>query len=249
MALRDEIRKERKEFFATATRKEKFGYIKEYYGLPIVCTILILALVAFLVFQSFHSPKVILNGTFINLYNHEQPLAVNELGEEFLKAEKINTSKYGVAFGSGINIDASDSVASYESTQALIAQVTGATIDFIVSPSDAILSLAYDEMFVDLSTVLTDEQIEYYEPYFLYVDQAIIEQLLTTDDTESLEGIELPDCRKPEEMQRPIPVLIDISEYKTITELYGSLDQTIVFGIAFNAPNTETAITFLDYLK
>jgi len=248
MKLREQIRKERKEFFANATPKEKFNYIKEYYGLYIMSAIVVIGFAIYITVQALTDPEPILNGLFINSYNHENSMVVTELGDDYMKDRDINTSEYEVSFGSGLTIIEDDPMASYESNQAIVVQISAGSVDFIVGPRDGMSTYAYDELFVDLSTVLSDEQIEKFKPYFLYIDNAVVRKKQEIDSLEEATDIPIPDPSKPEEMEEPIPVYIDLSQSKRLENVYGNAIDKMVYGIAFNAPYTENAIDFLEYV-
>lgn len=248
MAIRDEIRRERQAYFATATTKDKIKYIRDYYGMWIVGGIIAIILVSWMIYDAVTQPEAILNGTFMNLYSHDTVDTANDLGEKFLKEQGIDTSEYAAVFGSNLFMTSGDDVSNYETNQALIAQVSAGALDFIVATSDNLLTYAYDEIFVDLSTVLTDEQMELYEPYFRYVDEAVIAQRNSTETLEELASIEFPDCTNPEEMEKPIPVMIDLTQSEVITGLYGQSVENQCFGIVTTGENQAKALKFLDYI-
>lgn len=246
MALRDDIRRERKAYFATATTKQKFEYIIHYYGPTALLIAAILGFILYAILQVVLQPKSVLNGTFINLYTYDTKNEANQLGAKYLKAKGVDTSKYTAKFGSNLVIS-SDLAVSQQTSQALISQVSAGILDFTVGSSNHLLSYGYERFFVDLRTVLSEEQIEKYEPYFLYVDKDIILQKENAS-LEDLDTIKYPDCTKPEGMKDPIPVFISITESDIINDLYGFSDPHRCIGIVFNGKNQKNAIDFLDYI-
>jgi len=110
--------------------------------------------------------------------------------------------------------------------------------------SDNLITYGYVQTLVDLSTILTDEQMKLYEPYFRYVDRAVSD----TQDFKKLTATELPDCGKPESMKQPIPVMIDLTQCETITNLYGRDVPNLCIGIVSTGENQENAVKFLDYI-
>ena len=248
MNMRQQIRKEREAFFATATPKEKMAYIWEYYGLFISLGLILFSVITFFIVKAITAPDTILNGIFSNSYNHENSYAISDFQESYLKDRKIDTSEYTVTFGGGLTLDASGIYTSYESSATIITQISGEKLDFIVGPEKGLYGFAYDELFADLSQVLTPEQYEYYKPYFLYVDKAVIAEIQANDDMNDTTDIDIPDATKPEEMQEPIPVFIDLSSSNKLDEIYGSTSDGMVYAIAFNAVNMEQTLDLLDYL-
>ncbi len=249
MKLYESINKNRRDYFATATKKEKFKYLVDYYGFRTVVALIILTVVIVYIVQACTAPEEILHGTFVNISQYGRSHAVAEIGENFLKDQKIDSSKFTASFGGNLTISENDPETTAASYQVLAAQVSGKMLDFIVSSPDFVTTYAYEGLFVDLSEVLTKEQMEMYEPYFLYVDGEIIKELQKTDlSSDESFNVTYPDCRKPEDMKDPIPVLIDLSQSKQIKDLYNAKKIDLCYGILVIGPNQENAIKFLDYI-
>ena len=244
MGIREEIKRERQTFFATATTKQKIEYLLHYYAPTALLIAIIVGFILYFVIQTVFQPKTILNGTFINLYTYDTVDEANALGEKYLKDKGIDTSKYSATFGSNL-IMTDDLMVTQESSQALISQVYAGLLDFVVGSTNHLKSYAYDQFFVDLTTVLSEEQIKKYEPYFLYIDKTVV---LQKENASLGETIEYPDCTKPEEMKEPIPVFISLTESDVVNDLYGFSDPHRCIGIVFNGKNRDNAIEFLDYI-
>lgn len=249
MTIRDEIRRERQAFFKQATTKEKIKYIQDYYGLRIFIILVVLFFVGLIIYHSCTKPKSILNGSFINMGLYNMNYDANELGNAFLKAEKIDTSDYETAFVSNLTILNSEDPSAYEMHQILFTQMSAGALDFLVGTPDLLLTYAYDEAFTDLSTVLTREQIEQFKPYFLYVEGDLVEERANPDtNLEELSAMTFPDCRKPEEMKHPIPVMIDLTESEKVQKLYNEKASDLCYAIIYTGENQEYALKFLNYI-
>jgi len=248
MTIREEIKRERKKFLATATPKEKWSYFCDYYGLMTIAIIVIAIMATYVIVDTVTRPEVVLNGAFINLASDRAHHA-DELGDAFLTDQKIDTKEYGVSFGTGLTIIASDSTASYESSQAMMTQAAAGTLDFITGPGKVLLDYAYGGLFEDLSTVLTEDELELYKPYLHYIDEAVVELRQEREDAlESSADIKIPDSQKPEDMERPIPVFIDLNGNKKMSSVYGNTTGLII-GVSVNAPNPEALHNFINYLQ
>ena len=121
-------------------------------------------------------------------------------------------------------------------------------LDFITGDLGAMLGLAYQDYFGDLSEVLSREQYEAYAPFFLYIDRAVLEQMNGATGESGEAPPEIPDCRKPETMERPVPVLIDMSGSGALRGVYGDYAETLAFGLVVNAPHPENTLKYIDYL-
>ncbi len=249
MKLYESINKNRREYFATATTAEKFKYLVDYYGFRTIVALVILTISTILIVQACTAPESVLSGTFINISLYARENAVAELENEFMKEQKIDSSKFTADFGSNLTISESDPEMTSASYQVLAAQASGKTLDFIVSSPDFVITYAYEKLFVDLTDVLTPEQIEMYKPYFLYVDGEVIKanERIEQSSDEMFDRT-YPDCRKPEEMKDPIPVLIDLSSCKKIKTLYNAKKIDLCFGIVETGPNLENSLKFLDFI-
>lgn len=247
MTEKERVKTQRKEYFKNATWKQKLYYFWEYYKIHTISIILIVVVVSSFIYHKVTDPEIILNGIFLNTNTLENEKTAEDLGLEFLESKKIDTSDYTVNFNEGLYLTG-DSTLDYEGEQAVWVQCGAGTVDFIVSPVEHLMDFAYQEYYADLTSILTEEQLKKYEPYFLYVDGAVIEEMAAAPADAPLDDIELPDPTKPEEMDEPIPVFIDMTQFEKLTNLYASDTDSLVFCILVNAPDSELAIDFLEYL-
>lgn len=148
----------------------------------------------------------------------------------------------------GLNLSTA-SETNYTTMQVLMAQGGAGVLDFIAGPQDSMRELAYKEYFLDLSAVLTKEQSDLYEPYFLYMDMGVIEQRQETyDNMEDSASIPLPVTMSPEDMEKPIPIFIDISQCEKVVDAYGYDVGPLAFGFMANSPNPDMTLDFIEYL-
>ena len=49
-------------------------------------------------------------------------------------------------------------------------------------------------------------------------------------------------------MERPVPVLIDMSGSGALRGVYGDYTETLAFGLVVNAPHPENTLKYIDYL-
>lgn len=248
MALRDEIKAERKAFLKDATPKQKLAYFWEYYKIPTIIITCIVIFVSNFIYHKITDPEVILNGLFLNTFQTEAEVTVADYEQLFFESQGIDTSEYAANFNDIYNLVGDDS-ADYESLQAIWVQIASGTVDFMISPAGYVTDYAYNEFFVDLRTVLSDEQLEMYGEYFLYIDSAVVEEIaILSEDVDNEVNVELPDPYKPDEMEDPIPVFIDLAQCEKLEEIYSYTIEKPVFTLLVNANNPELALEFLDYL-
>lgn len=250
MALMDEFKEER-ENIKNGTWQQKLAYFWEYYKWYVIIPAIIIFSLVWYIHHMITKTDDVLHGLFINAHTMEAQTSADELAAEFIEDMKIDTKEYSVTFNTSINYIAEDDsgTANYETIQAMMAWIAAGTIDFMSGDKDAITDLAYKQYTVDLKEVLSEKEIAKYEPYFLYIDEAVIEaRSKAFENNEDGSDIAIPDSTKPETMEKPIPVMIDMSKCEALSEIYGDTD-SLVLGIANNAPNVETIVHFLEYLE
>lgn len=245
----DEFKEER-EKIKNGTLKQKAAYFWEYYKWYVIVPVLIIAFVGTTIYQKVTAPETILFGVLINTYNTEADTTCQDIIADFSEEQKIDTKEYAVTLNSNMSYvtDDTSGTANYESIQALMAWVAAGSVDFISSDHDAMVDLAYNGYCVDLREFLSDDEIEKYEPYFLYMDTSVAQAMDDAFENNDYDSdITIPDPTKPEIMKEPIPVLIDMSHSEKLSEIYPSSDN-LAIGIAANAPNKDMLLSFLEYL-
>lgn len=240
-----------KHIFKTGTPKEKAEYIWDYYKIPIIVILVLIYLIINIVHSQLTAKDYVLQGLFLNTLTEAE--AVQELEDGFLEAYPIDQDKEDVFLDTSIyylpDSDQASLDTSYQAIQVLSVRVAAGEIDSMAAETEILTDFAYDGYFSDLSEVLSDEQYRKYEPYFLYYDKAVMEELSDVDYTlEEADAVILPDPAKPELMEEPVPVMIDITECEKLSLLYPNSAKNYAFALIVNGPHTEKALELLEYL-
>lgn len=252
MAAMDEFRKER-EAMKTAPFKQKLAYFWDYYKWH---TIIIVAVIVFgvsMVHNIVTKTDSVLTGVMLNTFIDDYEKK-EELVDEFVKLKEIDTDEYHVELNTSYTYSLEDSSTAAQSNyavlQAIMAQGANGMLDFMTGDTATMVDFAYKGWFTDLRTVLNEEQIEMYEPYFLYVDQAVLDKIQeASNNVEDTTTIAHPDPSKPEEMEKPFPAFIDMSQCKTLTDLYTYEMDRLLLGIFSNAPNPDMTMEFIAFVN
>ena len=256
MALRDEIKAARKDLVEHGTFKEKLAYFFDYYTLHTVIILTVLIATTCFIVGQITKPEVLLNGITLNVLNFENTNPIEDLNNDYMEYLELDPSDYELSINTSLNYKLGGAqsgqagqASDYEISQAIMVQCAAGAVDFIASPLTAVIDYGYGQLFMDIRDVLTKEQIELYEPYFLYVDMAVIdEKNAAIDRDENADLIPIPDPTKPEEMKNPIPVFINLEKSKRMSDIYSYSIDTIVFGVPFKAPTQENIPDFLTFL-
>lgn len=251
MALMDEFKQER-ESVRRRTSKQKLIYFWDYYKWHTIIILVVIAFFSTLIYRAVTEPDMTLNGILLNTFSESTENPTTTLVDDFMENQNLDASNCEVTLNTSlfytVNSETDIQMSNYEAIQVLLSQSSTGELDFITGDERALTDLAYKEYLADLTEVLTPEQLALYEPYLLYVDWSVVEEIeLAGKNNEDSSKIELPDSRNPEAMKEPIPVLIDISHAEKLTEVYNYPFETLVFGIV-NTENKDMTLKFLDYI-
>lgn len=250
MAVMDEFKEERQRV-KNGTKKEKMAYFWEYYKWYVIIPAVIIIAIGSYIYHVVTTPDTVLSGVVMNAHTTTRAETVTEIENEFCELAEIDQKEYCIELNTSITYVAGDTTgaANYEASQALMAWVAAGATDFITGDVDSMVELAHKQYFCDLREILSEEEIAFYEPYFLYIDNATLtkkEELYENMDYET--EVLIPDCTKPETMEEPIPVMIDISKCEKMQELYGDTEGILALGATVKTERQDMLLTFLEYL-
>ncbi|MEE1314347.1 MAG: hypothetical protein UHS49_01085 [Faecalimonas sp.] len=248
MAAMDEFRKER-EAIKQAPLKEKLAYFWEYYKWHTIITLFVIVALTSYIYTLATKKDNVLNGVLLNTLSMEAD--ATGLIEGFSEAAKVDLDEYSINFNRSLTYSSKPEAASsnMSAMQAMMAWNSAGDIDFITADAETMIDLAYRGYFADLSEILDEEAFTKYEPYMLYMDEAVVEaQQEAYDNMEETTDIIIPDPAKPEEMKKPIPVLLDVSACEGLQKAYGYETETLSLGLTKTGKNQEMALKFVDYV-
>lgn len=219
--------------------KDKLKHIFTYYKLPIIAIVLVLMIVFSLATQLASAKDTMLHVYCLDSFVAQEKEETILL--EISQAVGIDQEKEQIEITAKQNPQGE----LYEG-EALAAQIMGGMIDVLALPEDISLQWLYQDVFADLSEILTADQLRAYEDMLLYVDGAVLEKMDHLSQQEN--PLQFPDPTKPEEMEDPIPVAVRVLDGSEFADVFFSNQQSIVIGIVANAPNPENAVFFVDYV-
>ena len=241
MPLMDEFKAERDEI-KNRSFKERMKYFWDYYKWHVIGG----AVAVFVVVSLIHS-YVTRKDTayYVVMANMVENLTSEEYLQEFTELSGIDQKKEAICFDSDFMMDlkAMDQ-STFTSTQKIMVYLSGGNLDTMLSDLSVTNQYAYNESLADLRTFLTAEEMEKYEPYFYYVDYALIrENGDSINDT-----IDYPeDPSNPTAMAEPIPVAIRLPECQKLRQAY-TFSEEQYFSVFINSKRTELNHLFLSYV-
>lgn len=227
-----------------------FSEFMKYYKWHVVIWIIGLIVLGNFVYKKVTAPTYILNGILLGAEGGEE--AATTLATGFAETIGYGDTVYAVNLDTEYSYmpgNEKNAENNYKATEKIISQVEEELLDFVAGPIDSMADIAHNSMFMELTTYLNPEELKLVEPYLLYVDNTVIEELDEAyENKEDTSKIKLPDPRKPEEMEEPVAVMIDMSSCEELTAIYGGSDETLAFGLITSAPNEDILVKFIDYL-
>ncbi len=128
--------------------------------------------------------------------------------------------------------------------ESIVTRIATRELDFLVTDMDT--CPIFSAHFADLETILTDELLEKYSPYFVYVERSALETLKEGDQGA---GLALPEYYLDRtDLEDPIPLGIRIPDSSRLFEAYSFTGDNVVFGIASTTQRLSTTLAFLDYI-
>lgn len=244
MAAMDEFKDQRNAILKNGTLKQKLAYLWDYYKWPVIGAMIVIAILISIFHDILFEKKVVLHISVLNSSNLLENLSFEERQQELLgNGPSTQSVKNLFMEYAGINsntrtviIDTSMHVSfSKNSMEQMEEYLDNTQLDLIIAGDEIYEYYAGEGTFLDLRTVLTEEQLERYQSDLYYVDQA--------------PSSEVTDPAKPELMKDPIPVGVYIDDCERFFSNYHVYNGSrTVLGFVVNARHMDNAVTFLEYL-
>lgn len=249
----DEIREQQRKT-QDMTRKGKLEYFWYYYKVHTIAGIFILIMVITLIHDMVTAKDFIFNCVMVNSFQ----LQAQTLENSFAEYAGLDLDEYDCY----IDTSTSLSLTTYDqynlgTVQKIMAQMQSGDLDVLVFNSEIFNNYSLNGMFMDLRTVMTEDELEKYKDQLYYVDYAEVvrksEEELDADELmEPMEVDVEADTllhRHPEDMEDPMPIGVFLTDSPFIekTESYHTSLQP-VFGIVATCKRTEIAKQYLNFL-
>ena len=228
-------------------RKERWEYFWDYYKWHTLVIILAVALLVQGVVSIVNKKDIVFSGILLNC-----TLRIDD--EAFLNGfyehADINSKKQQAAFYTDLTLTDKNTKTDITAFQRIMAGIATKDTDFVVGQKDNFRLCAYStsRMFIDLRKFLDEDTLNKLSDRLYYIDGAVLEKLSVPVGQLQDKTITFPDPTKPEAMEDPIPVGIDISDRKDFQEAYYFPNTKLYLGVASNAPRPEITKAFINYL-
>lgn len=255
----DEIRQQQmktKEMSA----KGKLEYFWDYYKVHTIVAILAILFAAMFI-------RDIVTAKDYNFYSilfNARQLSGDSLESAFSEYAGLDTENYECYIDASTGLSLT-SFTEYDmaTVQKLMATIQIGDLDTVMFNSELFNNYAGNEMFLDLRTILSEEELNAWKDYLYYIDyvevaaeredvdveEAPAEKDAADDETRQQEILEETNRhRSPEGMAEPVPVGI-FMEASPFAEKSGAYSDLVpVFGFVSTSKRTETGKQFLEFL-
>lgn len=247
--------------------KQKLEYFWEYYKIHTLAAIIIIAIAISLVKQIATSKDFGFYAVLIDAITTDSNYGLTEIwNEEFLEYAQIDPKEYEVYIDTSVTLSESiDTEYMIANQQRLFATLMAGNVSAFVADTETFEAYAQFEYFYDLESVMSEEDLKKYSPYFYYTDAATFDQDsdIPTDDVSTQEdpGNLIINHRDPSTMEQPVAVGIILTEDNKIADAgfytylreagyeYQGYPSDVVLGIPLSFKEPALVIRFLEYLQ
>ena len=228
-------------------KEERWQYFLDYYKWHALAVLLAIVLLIQGVVSIVNRKEVVFSGILLNCV-----ISIDD--EAFLQGfydrTDINGKKQQAAFYTDIVLTDKNNKNDINAFQRIMAGIATKDTDFIVGQSDNFRLCAYNssKIFMDLRTFLDEDTFTKLSDRLYYIDGAVVEKLAVPVGELQDANITYPDPTKPETMEDPIPVGINISDCTDFQEAYYFPNTTLYLGVIANTSRPELTKQFIEYL-
>ena len=243
MALMDEFKEER-ENIKNQTFKKRISYFWMYYKWYVLGGILAAAVLISLISGFLNRTNYALYGAMINGIPFETEQAFLD---DFMDYAGIDKDKNAVAFNTSLSFEGN----AIGTAEFITVYIAARDLDVIAGDPDSFSRYAYSSVYLDLSEALDAKTIAALSQAgrLYYIDRAVADKIDELQNTnQSAEGVSKPDPFRPEDMEDPVPVGVDISECSKFTDAYYYKEGSSYLGIVANTKQLANAVKFITFL-
>ena len=221
-SLRDEIHLQKQQI-EQLTFSKKIEYYWQLYKIHIIVTVLLACIFGSLLHPIIHQKETVLSIAYINAFPNVEDEVIIDDFENYLH---LNTEKQQVLLDSTYYID-KDSTSPYAQnySQKFSANATAGKFDVVLADVSNFDYFGNQGFFQDLSTILSDDELEKYRERIYYID-------FPNDDSD-----------------QKIPIGIKINKSNKIckTSCYPNMDA--YWGVITDTKRIDAALSFLNYIE
>ena len=242
--LKKEIRN-----FKEMPKEERWGYFLDYYKWYAIIALVVIALLVQGVVGMARQKETVYSGFVLNC---KLGIDDEEFLEGFYSLAGIDSKTQQAAIYTDLILTQNGRKNDTATIQRIMASISIEDADLVVSTAEGFQVCAYNtsRIFVDLREFLDAETLEKLSGKLYYIDGAVMDELSKpVGEFVDPYATEYPaDPTKPETMEDPIPVGIDVSDREDLMDAYFLDDTTAYLGIIVNSKKQDLTKILMDYL-
>ena len=229
--------------------EERWEYFWDYYKWHAIILVLLIVILIYSIVSIANHKDTVFTGYLMNC-------SVTADDEAFLQGfydyAGIDSENEEAAIYTDMFLRKGQTSKNTEVFQRIMAGIAINDADFIAGPPEPFQMCAYNtaRIFADLRDFLDAETLEKFSDRLYYIDGAVVQQLSApVGEAVDPDAVIYPNPHKPENMQDPIPVAIDVSDRVNLRDsYYYSPDTTLYLGVISNTARSELVRQFIDYV-
>lgn len=246
MPVMDEFSQER-EAVKSYSFKKRLEYFWDYHKWYVIGGTFVAAMLIWFIYDLVTAKDYAFYGVFLNSLGREE--ISDTFLDDFIDIAELDAEEYEILIDDSLYIAPGvQDEASMSAQQKVMLLMAAGDLDVLSADEEAFEQYATTDNFLDLRTVLSEEQLEKYEPYFYYVDEAELRKLEEAANTAT--SYEMPefDHADPSTMAEPVPIALYINNSQKVTDAYAFSGKEIPMGIAITSERVDTVLKFIDYI-
>lgn len=222
-SVNDEIREQQKKVFEEQGFKGKLEYFIYYYKWHVIIAAIVLVFGGSMIYELITKKDVALQVIYINGFPNVEN---TEIMADFQKTISIDEDKEEALLDDSFYINSeAPSYYDEQSIEKLLVMCSAGTVDVCVVDEGYFMNMAEGGYFLDLSTVLSDEQMELYKDRIVWYD--------------------CPDNLT----QGEEAIAIEVTNASKIVSTESYPNTKCYYGIIVNSEKIDNSLAFLDYLE
>lgn len=222
-SMRDEIREQQKKVFESQGLKGRIAYFFHYYKWYTLTGFLILLVGLSMLFDFITQKDIVMQAIYVNAFPN---MAKEAFMDEFEKTIDINPKKEETILTDDFYIDM-EAYTYYDAQnlEKLLVFCSTGSVDVCVVDESFLMHMAKGSYYMDLSTVLTKEQMDKYKDKIVWYD--------SPDDNTGGEAA----------------IAIEITDAPKIASTQCYPNSKCYFSISITSPNVDNSLAYLEYLE
>ncbi len=247
MPVMDEFKEER-QAIKNRPFKEKLSYFFDYYKFHVLGTIIGVVAIVSLIYTFATRKDIAFYAVILNAMSQESAEEYSNTISDYLE---IDSKEYDVLFDTSMYIDFETmDKSTLNSSQKFLVYMTSSQLDVVISDTASLEHYSYLDTFRDLREILSEEQLEKYEPYFFYADGKVLQERKTANENgDPSYVVKYPENPSdPTTMTDPIPIGLYVQDSADLKTNFIFTRDDLILTVMQNTKHLDYCLKYIDYV-